>query len=181
MTISLSDQVHAINLSSRCTRLLAKDAIWTAHLSEGPDQVSSWDRVDLAEIGQEMAAEITAIHDERDLVQKVLEYFLKDLADHPELLEQLSSAAECQLDADRISQGTLEALRHLESQGPSEVAELKRAADLLVLSQANTPEGDLPRKMWAAISVIAGLLMIGASVPMILLGGRLAWQVVVPS
>ncbi|REK91001.1 hypothetical protein DY245_07005 [Streptomyces inhibens] len=133
--ITITEQLRAVELSNRCTRLLSLDMIWSERLTYSGQRSSS--STELANIGREMAKELADIQKDLDFVYAL--------------------AAEVPDELGIVAQRAIESINAF---GGTEVEELYRKADLV--ESGETPDGDLPRRVWGAIAAVGGFLTIAA-------------------
>ncbi|MGX1090995.1 hypothetical protein RKD47_001676 [Streptomyces albogriseolus] len=134
--------------------------------------LSDWDRLYLARLARDMADGIAAVHDHSDLVHRLLDTFRRASETDRYALDMVAEYApvigeEAETVAYRVSQ----AVEYVTEHGPEEIIELQNKAHELTSVEGGVPVGDLKRKTWGHIAVIAGFAMLGGSVAMAVCGG----------
>ncbi|MGI5401823.1 hypothetical protein ACQEVG_20745 [Streptomyces sp. CA-135486] len=144
MSLSISEQRHAVDLADRCIRVLALDVIWTGRLAES--DLSDASREDLAGVGHEMVAELEAIRHSASFVRDFAKHATHDTSSiSPDLGTSLNHIAN-------------DAARYIEEYGQREIDYLVQRSEILL--KGGVPEGDLPRRLTGALCALSGLLLI---------------------
>ncbi|MCX4765298.1 hypothetical protein OG562_30850 [Streptomyces sp. NBC_01275] len=168
---ALRDQIKSLHLFEQCNRVLATDEVWSRRLAEKP-ALSDWDRLYLAGLARDMADGIAAIHDHSDLVLRLLDTYKQASEKERYALEKVSKYASVIMDdTEGVAHLVNQALDHLATHGPAEIVELQNKAHELTSIEGGVPVGDLKRKTWGHIAVIAGFAMLAGSVAMAVCGG----------
>lgn len=142
--ITVAEQLRAVDLSNRCTRLLSLDMIWTGRMARAGHDDFSFE--ELAHVAREMATEIMGIRDELPFVREFAEHVSQEMDSiSTDLVKSLGRIADDMAD-------------YITTYGPKEADELLLKADVLV--KGGVPDGDLPRRLWGAVSAVGGVLTI---------------------
>ncbi|WP_406218296.1 hypothetical protein [Streptomyces canus] len=153
--ITVAEQLRAVDLSNRCTRLLSLDMIWTGRMARAGHDDFSFE--ELAHVAREMATEIMGIRDELPFVREFAEHVSQEMDSiSTDLVKSLGRIADDMAD-------------YITTYGPKEADELLLKADVLV--KGGVPDGDLPRRLWGAVSAVGGVLTIaGGAACVVVLG-----------
>lgn len=168
---ALREQIKSLHLFEQCNRVLVTDEVWSRRLAEKP-ALSDWDRLYLARLARDMADGIAAIHDHTDHVLRLLDTYRQASQRERYALETVAEYSSIILeDPEGVAQLVNQALEHLATHGPEEIVELQSKAHELTSVEGGVPVGDLKRKTWGHIAVIAGFAILAGSVAMAVCGG----------
>lgn len=163
MPLSIAEQTEIAKIGNTCSYVLSLDNIWTVQLAAGPPAAHSDAASELIDLGAEMSAALTHIHER----VKELYRFADDLD------EQISARGdsfkeELPVAANELLSKLREAVAYIERYAPEEAAAILRKNALIDGSKAVA--GDLKRKMRGALLMILGAIALGAAIAVVMLG-----------
>ncbi|MFJ8053690.1 hypothetical protein [Streptomyces luteogriseus] len=163
MPLSIAEQREIAGIGNACSYALSLDNIWTVRLAGEAPAAGSDAASELIDVGAEMAATLTHIHEH----VKLLYRFADEL---DELISARSDSFKEELPAgaDEFLSALREAVQYVEGSAPEEVAAILRKIELINSGQAVA--GDLKVKMRGALLMIAGAVVLGAAIAVVTLG-----------
>lgn len=158
ITLPLTQQRDAADLSALCLHVLSLDVVWTDHLRLGFDDE---DRGELVELGRTLALEFRQVQDKRGIIEEIAKSADRALRHDPalrlEIIETVPPGANIRAPFFSVIS---RADQVLYAEGPAELHRLEAEIARLTDGKTKGVHADFSKRMRGALMVIASSLLI---------------------